>query len=911
MTTLAEAGVPVAKEALVRQYASTLVLKSGPPSEARVLLLRAQPSWDGPDSLTVPGPDSGPTRVLVRTGVSALAVREAMGSRPPDDYLIVLTDRSDADLGLGIRAHCYDQRVVTLTMWVGVEQAFRARQIDPALKRKEWAAEPLVVNAPAEGWPFAPAGVLTRDHALACLTGAILGLPGGELDPSGILAWTLDTHDTAGFRSQDRAVQSGLIDWVTETIGPIAGLALRAVAQGRGIDALTIGLTADVLWSTAGRAGQDLLAARVRLEPFTGMPSLGDDLARALADASRGALLRMAESRDPALPGILARAEALFIDLGYPAGAALSDVLPAGFEARLRALADVTARFIAVEAPISQVEAAFGLLAAHERAAGDLAAGVARMAVRLARWLATGDGPQPTSLLDAMLRQARTDAWVDWAAADVWDGSTDPQVAAGWSALVVAVRERRRSHDRSFAALLADATARGVLPDGLVPVERLVREVVLPLAAGEGRVLLVVVDGMSTAVAAELAEETLRAGWYEVVPRDGGGRTATLAALPTLTRYSRTSLFAGELASGQQADEKRLFPALTGGGQVFHKSDLVGPAGESLPAAVRAALDSADRVVAVVLNSVDDALSKADPGGTDWTLSSVRHLPALLEVAARAGRTVVLTSDHGHVVERGGEARALAEAEARWRPVATGPVDGDREVLLTGNRVLAEGGSIVAAWIEDLRYAGKQAGYHGGASAAEAVIPVIALTRQPDSLDSAGWVAAAPQAPQWWNDAVSASSAGMGTGSTAVTSRPRRKSSKDKTVELDGQIGLDVEAATPAPTGAADPASTLAQELISSPIYQAQRARYGARATDDGLVGRVVTLLAASGGRMHRDSVASAAGIPAARMTGVLSALRRQLNLEGYEVISIDPDQVTVLLDTALLRVQFLTGGPG
>ena len=62
---------------------------------------------------------------------------------------------------------------------------------------------------------------------------------------------------------------------------------------------------------------------------------------------------------------------------------------------------------------------------------------------------------------------------------------------------------------------------------------------------------------------------------------------------------------------------------------------------------------------------------------------------------------------------------------------------------------------------------------------------------------------------------------------------------------------------------------------------------------------------------MHRDSVASAAGIPAARMTGVLSALRRQLNLEGYEIISIDPDQVTVLLDTALLRVQFLTGGPG
>lgn len=52
----------------------------------------------------IAGPGDGQTSVLVRTGVSALAVREAIGARPSDDYLTVLTDRSDADLGLGIRA---------------------------------------------------------------------------------------------------------------------------------------------------------------------------------------------------------------------------------------------------------------------------------------------------------------------------------------------------------------------------------------------------------------------------------------------------------------------------------------------------------------------------------------------------------------------------------------------------------------------------------------------------------------------------------------------------------------------------------------------------------------------------------------------------------------------------------------
>ena len=113
---------------------------------------------------------------------------------------------------------------------------------------------------------------------------------------------------------------------------------------------------------------------------------------------------------------------------------------------------------------------------------------------------------------------------------------------------------------------------------------------------------------------------------------------------------------------------------------------------------------------------------------------------------------------------------------------------------------------------------------------------------------------------------------------------------------------------TPVAVVVADPAVALVDGLLASPIYQAQRARYGARAADDDVVRRVVTVLASAGGRLHRDSVASAAGIPAPRMTGMLTVLRRQLNVEGYDVLALDPDQVTVLLDVTLLREQFLTG---
>ena len=67
-----------------------------------------------------------------------------------------------------------------------------------------------------------------------------------------------------------------------------------------------------------------------------------------------------------------------------------------------------------------------------------------------------------------------------------------------------------------------------------------------------------------------------------------------------------------------------------------------------------------------------------------------------------------------------------------------------------------------------------------------------------------------------------------------------------------------------------------------------------------------MTVLLAQSGRIHRDTLATAAGIPAIRLPGTLAALRRQLNVEGYDVLSIDVDDVTVILDITLLRQQFL-----
>ncbi len=131
-------------------------------------------------------------------------------------------------------------------------------------------------------------------------------------------------------------------------------------------------------------------------------------------------------------------------------------------------------------------------------------------------------------------------------------------------------------------------------------------------------------------------------------------------------------------------------------------------------------------LVTCVLNTIDDALDRSDPGGTAWGTDAVKHLAPLLDRARHAGRVVVLTADHGHVVERRqGTQRTYAVFQ---RPVPRCDVPAaDGEVLVAGRRVLLHDGRAVLAVNEHLRYGPLKAGYHGGGAPAEAVVPVAVL----------------------------------------------------------------------------------------------------------------------------------------------------------------------------------------
>ncbi|MCK9795948.1 BREX-2 system phosphatase PglZ [Isoptericola sp. 4D.3] len=896
-TAAAEAQRTVAvSEALVRSRAVELIAKGG---DSRVLVLRAQPRWHGGD-LTVDG-----HHVRVVEGISQLAILDAYAEQADDEYLVVLTDRPRADLNDTVLARAYRQQIEDPDEWASVPGLFGgAREVSRELRHLDWAATALLDHEPAGGWAPSSNLAVTAEHAIGGLLGHLLGLGRAELDGVVLLA-ELSNGSRAPWSGVDPELQAHLIAWAEQEYGAAAGFALRTTAApGSLVRPLALGLAIDVLWP---RSSTDLteeqVAARTRLiERYVTGHTVTPLQAREIADATGAAVLRLSRENDPdgRLGVVLDQAEALLRDnLGWAAGAERSAILRPGFTARLRALG------VALDAGVGVEEALAAVLHHREStlAGQDLAP---RMAVRLCRWLTTADG-QVNGLGGDLQRQMDDGAWVDSALGVLWAGSDDPEVGAAYGRLIDRVRDRRHARDTSAAAHLSDsAVVRslvGLLEDGpALGVEDILSAVVDPWKS-QGGVLLVVLDGMSAAVAVDLASEVGRSGLVEWVPSTTRRRLAAAAALPSLTGVSRTSLFCGEITAGTSATEKAGLSTAFPGAKTFHKGELRASGGAQLSDNVAAAIaDSAVPVVGVVINAIDDATHKNDTSNRPWAMSDLVPLRALLNAASIAGRTVVLTSDHGHVVERATEKLpAVIGGDARWRPAAAGTAQ-DGEVHVSGPRVAVNEGEAVLLWRDDARYGPARSGYHGGASLAELTVPVLVYQRSLASAAPEGWEPAPPQAPSWWNDPVVAAMPAPAT-LPKPAKKPRRK-----------QAGHDDEAALfdlapPTPSMAPEAQSLgMVDRILRSDVY-ADQMRLAGRAASSGLVEAVLRTLVARDGRAHQETVAAAAGIATSGITQGLAIVKRVLNVEGYDILSVDADGETLRLDLGLLQEQFGLSG--
>ncbi|CAO5258129.1 BREX-2 system phosphatase PglZ [Frankia sp. AgKG'84/4] len=854
------------------------------------------------------------------------------------------------------------------------------------------------------------------------------GLGAADLDIATMLRWTTVPAATEAFRRLGDHERAGLTAYLGERTGRAGRTLLALVTAGNGDRALALGLVCDCLWpgpdpnTSARPAGVDAAAverAKVRVERYFGDARLDETAMRAFADASREVVAtalaptRPGTSRlgltpgatsltlhpDDEIPALLDTAERLLDELDGQAAGAASDLLRTGFHHRLLFVATTIRDFlVSAESGVDRallataahdVVTAVGSLRAHLLASIDRAeVERAAMAARVVGWLATqptgslrADPPAPPgaarasrnrsggpmtlpAALDAHLDDS---AWADVALSHLASGELAPAVGTVYGDLFRVAARRRRALDAGFARLLADWTVGVPGPGAPLLVEEILDRVVAPVVTARGgrRALLVVLDGLSAAVATQLAAELRRDRWQEYdplgaaradqaagEPTGSDRRRAAVAALPTITATSRTSLLAGRLTSGDKATEKAAFEQHPRWGRhrarLFHDAELAGVPGAPLDQDLTQALASETPLVAVVINTVDDTLHKGRPRDDGWSLADFGRLRAVLAYARNADRIVIVTSDHGHVIDHGATELAATDAvSARHRvPAASDATAGDGEVELVGPRVLAPGGRIVALWDPTLHYLGRKGGYHGGASPAEVTVPVLAFLPFRLSATSAsrdlppGWRALPDQRPRWWSlqgpdvmsrlggDTVRVGARAAGSGVAAAVAetahlprrrrRPTEEQSGPALFDLPQQTASAAEAgagpaapvdssgplASSAAAGRDDAVDLLVAGLMASELLRSQLKGLARPLSVDKVEAAVRALLAANG-TLATLVVAERAGEIPRRASGFAVNLRRLFNIDNYAVLDELDDGHTLRLNVDLLRQQF------
>lgn len=874
--------------------------------------------------------------VRIRPAESALAVREALLEHRPGDWMVVLTDRTDEDLGAGILSHFIWGMLRRPDPWEAVRHRFKANGIDPTLTvaaGNRDLATAVLAATPTDGWPAAPAGVLTRGHLMRSVAKATLGLSSDTVDLISVLAWSVlpsAVRDLSDLRTHHGdLLADAVLDWLAENCGTVAGPVRALLERGQLGDLVPLGLVAQLLTTDATFSESERHMAQlalVRLEPMIGKQP--PPVLAAWGAATTTVVVDLAaDPRQAAHLGrVLTRTDALLNQVEASQLAVHSDLLPRGFRARLGAVAEALSEACVrlsgdrdgAIASSPAIEHAWDRARAHRLGAEDSPEVLAfTAAVRLWRWLLTEEAPADLGLADRAQRHLSVDSWADAAVNDAATGVDDVHLSEALRQVVEASLARRDREERAFAASLAAYTAHdsGSGSEPLSgagttawPLESLLPRAVIPMAK-RAPVLLLVMDGMSAAAANEILNDAVdRLGWVEAaMPQAGLERTPALAVLPSLTSVSRTSLLCGRLTRGEQAAEIAGYEQLTKNSAkitaaLFHKKgvDTTTP-GALVNDGVGAAIDDPEtRLVTIVLNTIDDALDRSDPSGTVWTADAVKHLEPLLARARAAGRVVVMTADHGHIVER---RRSVVRSSPgatnnRWRP-ATGTVAPD-EVAVTGRRVLSDG-DVVLAVSEDLRYGPLKAGYHGGASAAEVVVPVAVLLPDVET-NPLGLTLLPPQEPSWWDLPATP------TGEAPVVSQPRGIPAPTKAPQTTTLFD-ETMAPTPAvPT--VSPAAALADAVVSSETFREQRAVAGRLIVDDRQVTLLISRLAdAPGTRIPLSSAAAALRVSEVQVRGALVQVQQLLNVEGYPVVEVDPATRSVVLNERLLREQF--GVPG
>ena len=729
---------------------------------SKVIGIHAQGRWIGDRQLY-----DGDQCYLIDQCDSPLALRIALQKgqqeRAADDSLkqaiqVLVTPIPEGELAEDILIRLVKQRLFTIDSWQIVKSLFRATNIDPRLVQHQWIPEALMDWIPANRYSPVMGGFLDAEIVWPLLLQHGLHLNAERPDLTAILQWSIDPDHVERYQQAPQEFQTAACEWLSNLAGPTVETVLYCVAHNQQPDALPLGLAAAVVYHPDAKLERAIGKLEERflpgLEPQPNTMSVWSD------SAQQSLKSLPTELQQP----LIKRSDTILEEIGVTDFAYLSTVSEQGFNQLLTNLSQHLIAHIQKPTPPS-LDASIHIYQTIKRHQQALACAASRryqridMAIRLALWLLdyTRDTPcEPESLEDAIAYHTQEGGFLDWARLMLPVAEPHRELSTAYGKLFEVVTAVREKQSYRFAKLLQDWTAIGSTRASVLPVEQIIETVVAPLAA-TSPVLLIVVDGMSLAVGYELLSDLTQQNWRLISPNTKNFPIQSgLAVIPSETSASRASLFCGKLMQGQQNQEKKGFathqallqhckrsaPPL-----LFHKDGLQSMNPPILSGELYNALESdKHQVVGLVINAVDDLLSKGDQVDIAWSSDRIKVLHPILQAASNANRLIILTSDHGHVLHNDTNYQSHQGGE-RWRINDGNPRD--QELRLTGERILvSKEASLIAPWSEKIRYtAHKKNGYHGGITPQEMVVPIAVLASNTHPKD---WQEKAIQFPHWW-----------------------------------------------------------------------------------------------------------------------------------------------------------------
>ncbi len=884
--------------------------------------IRAKAKWTG----NTRQEDGGET-YLIHQCDSPLAMRLALREGGDSVTTVLITDLDEHEIGDDILVRLKPRKLVPLDSWQIVKALFQARTIDPRITHHGWIAEMLMELIPTEGFPPVASGFLDAETVWTILLSRVIGLDADCPDLLALLKWSTNANHVASFRSTPSVFRDAAIEWLVTSAGPTVATVLHCVASNERPDALSIGLATGVVFHAQAKGKLEKAAGKLEERYLGGHSPEPAVIDRWAASSTEVVRLQLSDTR--LKQQLLQRTDEILREVGAETHALLSDTSPLGFNLRLAEIGKRLSESLSTSTPKnleSLVAIRQSLLQHDSHSRERRCLERVDMAIRLVRWIMDRDDTQEfKSLAEAASQHLAEGGFVDWARLTLRSGDPIRELSEAYAQLFDSVTSIRELQSRRFAELLQDWTASKTSDDTIVPVEQVLDRIVAPIATHKP-VLVIVVDGMSVAVFRELMADVLGHDWV-LLAEEGIGLRPALATVPSVTEVSRTSLMCGRLMQGHSANEKSGFaehPALLRACRsgfppvLFHKAALQEFDDASLAADIRKEIGSSHRrIVGVVVNAVDDHLLKGEQIDTRWSRDEIKVLPVLLHEAKTAGRTVVMISDHGHILDCNAKGQAYDGGE-RWRIDEGSPADG--ELRITGPRVvIPESKTLIAPWTERVRYGVKKNGYHGGVSPQEMIIPIAVLNVTDDF--PVGWIEAAVDLPAWWEVAAS---------SVSGDDKPMQKLKPQKPKEKPAGLlfPLDEEPAqqplsaeprpsgsdsfAPLPDGRGSTAPNVIRTgpewiatLLSSSVFEEQK-RLGGRAVPaNDVLSRLLIAIDERGGKITSPALARAIQFSPMRLRGLLAIAQRILNVDGFSVLTRDEASDTVELNCDLLCRQF------